>query len=86
MNNAQRKTEIEKHLRTTLQPTELNVIDESHLHIGHTGAKSGMGHFAVEIKAPIFQGKTKIQQHQMIYQALDKLMQTEIHALRITVL
>lgn len=73
-------------LTETLQPTYLEVIDESHRHIGHPGAASGGGHFAVIIAAKIFENKPLIACHRMIYQALAKNIGNQIHALRITVL
>ena len=74
---------IREALTQALHPVTLTVHDESHLHIGHSGAKGG-GHFSVEIICTAFEGKTLVQRHQMIYQALGALMQTEIHAISIT--
>lgn len=68
-----------------LNPSHLLIKDESALHIGHAGASSGAGHFAIEISADCFAGKSLVAQHQMIYQALDELMGGEIHALRIKI-
>ena len=50
---------------------------------GHAGAKDGRGHFKVVIEADVFAGKNRIQCHRMVYDALDTLMQTDIHALSI---
>jgi len=74
---------IRERLTNQLQPTQLDIIDESHLHAGHAGAASGAGHFAVTITANAFNGKSLIEQHRMIYQAVDDLMKSEIHALSI---
>jgi BolA protein len=73
-------------LEQALQPSQLNVIDDSHKHIGHSGAKTGMGHFTVEIQANRLNGLSRMAQHRLIYQALGELMQTDIHALSIKVL
>ncbi|MDY6941923.1 MAG: BolA family protein [Pseudomonadota bacterium] len=70
---------LEKHF----QPDHLEVIDESHLHIGHAGAQSGKGHFAVVIVAAAFADQRPLARHRMIYDALGELMKTDIHALRI---
>ena len=67
---------------SSLQPTEMDIIDEGHLHIGHEGTKKG-GHFKVIIISSIFKGKTLIDRHRLIYEVLDDLMKTEIHALSI---
>ena len=76
---------IEQRLRDALSPAELEIINESHKHVGHEGAKTGMGHFAVKISSARFAGKSKIECHRMIYDALGDMMQTDIHALRIEI-
>ena len=76
-------TQIKHRLQEVFHPTHLVVIDESHQHIGHVGAKEGGGHFAIEIVSDKFRDKSVLEQHRLIYQALGALMQTEIHALRI---
>lgn len=80
-----RPTEIRHRLEQTLLPTVLDIIDESHLHKGHAGAQTGLGHFAIIIASPKFADKSILQCHRMIYEALGELMQTDIHALRITI-
>jgi BolA family transcriptional regulator, general stress-responsive regulator len=77
---------IDQCLRETFSPETLKVIDESAAHVGHAGARSGGGHFKVEISASAFEGKSLLESHQMIYQALGKMMEQEIHALRIKLL
>jgi BolA family transcriptional regulator, general stress-responsive regulator len=74
---------IRERLNNQLSPTQLDIIDESHLHAGHAGAASGAGHFAVTITTDAFNGKSLIERHRMIYLAVDDLMKTEIHALSI---
>ena len=76
---AQIRTELEKSFR----PTELLIKDQSHLHAGHEGAKDGMGHFDVTIVSEAFAGVNRVQRHRMVYDALGKLLETDIHALRI---
>ncbi|VUX56199.1 conserved protein of unknown function [uncultured Woeseiaceae bacterium] len=76
---AQIRTELEK----TFQPTELLIKDQSHLHAGHEGAKDGKGHFDVTIVSEVFAGVNRVQRHRMVYDALGKLLETDIHALRI---
>ena len=78
-----RATLIENRLREAFAPQKIEVRDDSHRHAGHEGAQSGGGHFAVTIVSSRFQGKTPVQRHQMIYQALGEMMKTEIHALSI---
>ncbi len=68
-------------LNKALSPDRLEISDESHLHAGHAGAKSGKGHFAVLIVSDQFAGKSLIQRHRMVYDALSDLLETDIHAL-----
>ncbi len=77
---------IERKLQATLNPESLEVGDQSHLHAGHAGAKSGGGHFDVNIISAQFTGLNQIQRHRLIYQALGTMMQSDIHALSITAL
>ena len=73
---------IRQQLEQTLAPQSLEIIDDSHKHVGHSGA-GGMGHFTVQICAAAFEGKTPLQRHRLVYEALAALMQTDIHALSI---
>ena len=66
-----------------LQPVTLDVIDDSHKHAGHEGARDGRGHFTVRIVSPVFAGKEPLARHRAIYTALGEMMQTDIHALAI---
>jgi BolA protein len=83
MNPIERKAEIEVRLKNVFEPDLLEVIDESHLHAGHAGARDGRGHFRVHIVAAFFAGIAPLKRHRMVYQALGELMDTEIHALAI---
>lgn len=74
---------IRERLTKQLQPTQLDIVDESHLHAGHAGAASGAGHFAVSIISDAFNDKSLIERHRLVYLAVNDLMQTEIHALSI---
>jgi len=65
-----------------LSPLQLELIDDSALHAGHAGAGSG-GHYRLLIVSPQFAGKTTLQRHRIIYDALGELMQCRIHALSI---
>lgn len=75
--------DIRARLQSAFIPTSLDVIDEGHLHIGHAG--EGTGHFRVRIASAAFDGKTRVQQHRMVYAALADLMGQGIHALAIEV-
>lgn len=73
---------IEAALRAALQPTELEVQDDSHLHVGHAGAREGR-HFSVRLTSARFAGCTRVARHRLVYDALRSLMPAGIHALAI---
>jgi len=81
-----RITLIRDRLNQALHPEKLEITDESHLHIGHAGAREGKGHFRVFIVSDLFQGLPSLQRHRLIYKALGDAMSTEIHALSIQAL
>lgn len=74
---------IRKTLETALEPESLELIDESHLHAGHEGAKSGGGHYELVIVADCFRDKSPVARHRLVYAALEREMGPEIHALSI---
>ncbi len=76
-----------EHIReqlAALDPLKIEIIDDSAMHAGHAGARSGGGHFRVMIVSARFGGKGTMARHRMVYDALGKLMQQEIHAVSIT--
>jgi BolA protein len=78
------KDRIERILADTFGPTELEVVDESHLHQGHSGYREGgESHFRVRIAAKAFAGKSRIEAHRMINQALAGEFAEGMHALAI---
>ncbi len=77
---------IKQKLNESIQPELIEIVDDSAAHAGHAGARQGGGHYNVTIVAKIFDGKSLIQRHQLIYQALSDLMKSEIHALGINAL
>lgn len=71
-------------LTDTFAPQSLNVVDESHQHEGHSGARpGGQTHFRVYIVSEAFKGKTRIDRHRMINQALADDLKGSVHALAI---
>ena len=64
----------------------LDLDDESALHAGHEGAKSGGGHFRLTIVSPRFRGAATVARHRLVYDALGPMMQRDIHALAIKAL
>lgn len=65
-----------------LQPTRLEIRDDSALHAGHAGS-SGGGHYSITIESSQFAGKSTIMRHRLIYQAVGDLIPAQIHALSI---
>jgi BolA protein len=74
--------EIERALRAGLAPAALEVVDDSHLHAGHAGAREGR-HFSVTITSTRFEGLAPVARHRLVYHALRDLMPRGIHALAI---
>jgi BolA protein len=75
-------------LAQALEPSTLEVIDESYQHAGHAGADgTGFGtHFRVRIGGPRFAGLRKVAQHRLVYDALSDFMARGLHALAIEIL
>ena len=74
---------IREKLQAAFTPDQLDIIDESHIHAGHEGAKEGKGHFNVSIVSAQFTEKSPINRHKMVYEALANIMESDIHALSI---
>lgn len=83
LSREQRPEAIRAALEAALAPRSLEVIDESHKHAGHAGARDGRGHFAVVIVSEAFAGLAPLARHRRVYAALGDMMQTDIHALSI---
>jgi BolA protein len=76
---------LEHSLRTALQPTELQLRDDSHLHAGHAGAREG-GHYQLHIRSARFTGLSRVARHRLVYDALGPLGPRGVHALAIQAL
>ena len=74
--------DIKQRLETALN-AKVEVVDESHLHAGHEGAKSGGRHYRVKLKSARFNGLRTLARHRLVYDALSEWMKKEIHALAI---
>ena len=77
---------IQHRLAAAFGADGLAVRDDSHLHIGHAGARDGRGHFSVRVVSPAFDGKPALARHRAVYAALGDLMARDIHALSIDAL
>jgi BolA protein len=72
---------IRERLEAAFAPTVLEIVDDSHRHVGHAGARDGRGHFTVRIVSARFAGAKPLERHRLVYEALGDLMLTDIHAL-----
>jgi BolA family transcriptional regulator, general stress-responsive regulator len=86
MSASPRAQRIVGELQRALHTEQVELIDDSHLHAGHAGARDGRGHFRVRVISTDFAGLRTLQRHQLVYRSLGDLMQTDIHALSITAL
>lgn len=77
---------IRERISASLNPTRLEIEDESHKHVGHPGAAAGGGHFNVLVVAEAFAGVPLIKRHRMVYDAVGDAMEKEVHALSIKAL
>lgn len=69
-------------LLAALQPTQMEITDDSHKHAGHAGARAGGGHYRLDIVSAQFVGKNTLARQRMVYSALGEMMKhNEIHAL-----
>ena len=77
--------ELEDRLHRVLKPSTLVVIDESADHAGHAGSNgTGAGtHFRVRIASAAFEGKSRVQRHRLVYDALHDFLDQGLHALAI---
>lgn len=72
--------EIEARVRAALQPSWVEVQDDSALHAGHAGAREG-GHFTLRLRSERFAGLSRVARHRLVYHALGSLPSLGVHAL-----
>ena len=70
-------------LEAAFAPAAVDVVDDSHRHAGHAGARDGRGHFNVSVVSDRFGGMLPLARHRAVYASLGELMTTDIHALSI---
>jgi BolA protein len=81
-----RMDRIRDRLLATFAPIDCQLVDESHLHAGHAGAASGAGHYRVQLVSDRFEGLNRVSRHRLVYDCLNDMMHTDIHALAIIAL
>jgi BolA family transcriptional regulator, general stress-responsive regulator len=78
---------IKERLTAAFQPVSLQVVNDSHRHAGHASSPgTGESHFSVRVVAPAFAGKSRVERHRMVNDALADLLQGKVHALAIQAL
>jgi BolA protein len=70
-------------LEQAFSAAQVSVRDDSALHAGHPGAAGGAGHFFVRIESQAFSGRSRLERHRLVYNALAQMLPREIHALNI---
>jgi BolA protein len=81
-----REARLRAQLVARFAPVSLVIQDESHRHAGHAGAAGGQGHYRVRIVSEAFRGLSAIARHRLVYEAVDDLLKSDIHALAIEAL
>ncbi|MGH8253758.1 MAG: BolA family protein [Steroidobacteraceae bacterium] len=77
---SERVERIRTVVQDALRPVRLEIRDDSAAHVGHAGG-GGKGHFKVLIVSELFSGKSRLQRHRLVHEALGALLETDIHAL-----
>ena len=77
--------QLETRLREQLDPSRLEVLDESAAHAGHAGSNgTAFGtHFRVRIASPFFSGKSRVACHRLVYDSLQIFIDQGVHAIAI---
>jgi BolA protein len=75
---------MRRRLEAALQPTQLDLVDDSEAHRGHGGYNpAGESHFSLTIQSAAFAGKSRVDRQRLVYAALGDLMNERVHALSI---
>ena len=78
------KNWISATLQERLHPISLSVVDESYRHVGHAGwREGGETHFSIDIVSTAFAGKSRVERHRIVNEALSDAFQRGLHALAI---
>ena len=78
---------LERKIAEALSPDALEIVDESHLHAGHAGARpGGDSHFKVLIVADAFAGKSRVDRQRLVNGLLADEFAAGLHALSLTTL
>ncbi|MBV1872452.1 MAG: BolA family transcriptional regulator [Gammaproteobacteria bacterium] len=75
------KDRIISNVTNAINPSKIEVINESHLHAGHLDTDRDDTHFRVKAVAEIFETLSAVKRHQMVYGALSMEFEDGLHAL-----
>jgi len=76
---------MRRKLTERFAPSRLDIVDESHRHAGHAGARpEGETHFAVTIVSPAFAGLNRVARQRLVYETLADELASRVHALSLT--
>lgn len=76
-----RADRIRSLLQAALQPESIDVVDDSAAHAGHGGFDPDGSHFRVRLVSGRFAGRSRVERHRLVYDALASMMRRDIHAL-----
>ena len=69
-------------LMVALEPTRLDIINESEMHAGHRGSPgTGESHFRILVVSPKFAGKSRVDRHRIVNGLLASELKAGVHAL-----
>jgi BolA protein len=78
---------IRRKLTERFAPVRLDLVDESHRHAGHLGARpEGETHFALTIVSAAFAGLSRVARQRLVYATLAAELASRVHALSLTTL
>tara|TARA_A100001391_G_scaffold76627_1_gene49595 strand:+ start:558 stop:827 length:270 start_codon:yes stop_codon:yes gene_type:complete len=81
------RDKIERKLTEALRPSDIDIVDESHLHAGHSGwREGGSTHFRVRVVSEAFTGKSRVERHRMVNALLADELAGGVHALALKTL
>jgi BolA protein len=81
------QSRMSEKLMISLNPTRLDVVNESHLHAGHASSPgTGESHFRVLVVSSDFAGKSRVERHRIVNELLKDELRDGVHALAIKAL
>jgi len=77
---------IQDILQNKFSPDYIKIVDDSERHLGHAGQKeSGGSHYTIILVSDSFEGKTLLERHRAVYDAVEMDRSESIHAFALKV-